>query len=29
VLDAHGDESVIAATRAKVEQICRRLTVYG
>jgi len=29
VLDAHGSDAVIAATRAKVEQICRRLPVYG
>jgi glycine hydroxymethyltransferase len=29
VLDAHGNEAVITATRAKVEQICRRLPVYG
>ena len=29
VLDANGSDAVIAATRAKVEQICRRLPVYG
>jgi glycine hydroxymethyltransferase len=29
VLDANGSDAVIAATRQKVEQICRRLPVYG
>jgi glycine hydroxymethyltransferase len=29
VLDANGSDAVIAATRAKVEQICRRFPVYG
>jgi glycine hydroxymethyltransferase len=29
VLDANGSDAVIAATRAKVAQICRRLPVYG
>ena len=29
VLDANGSDAVIAATRQKVAQICRRLPVYG
>ena len=29
VLDAQGSDAVVAATRAKVEQVCRRLPVYG
>ena len=29
VLDANGADEVIAATRQKVQQICRRLPVYG